>query len=98
MEGLGDGGWLNSPVAYDPGHNPFAYYGGACPANVGPFTAFAGDLAAKTPRFSWITPDMCHDTHNCSVATGDDWLRQTLAQMPTSRPWKNSGVRFVTWD
>src|SRR3989442_15832121 len=28
MEGLGDGGCLNSPVPYDPGHNPFAFYGG----------------------------------------------------------------------
>src|SRR6266853_6849590 len=45
MEGLGEGGCLNSPVPYDPGHNPFAYYGGACPANVVPFSSFAGDLA-----------------------------------------------------
>jgi hypothetical protein len=87
MEGLGDGGCLNSPVPYDPGHNPFAYYGGVCPANVVPFTSFAGDLAAKTPRFSWITPDMCHDTHNCSVATGDDWLKQTVVQIMNSSAW-----------
>src|SRR4030088_2420712 len=37
MEGLGQGGCLNSPVPYDPGHNPFAFYGGSCPANVVPF-------------------------------------------------------------
>jgi hypothetical protein len=98
MEGLGDAGCLNSPVPYDPGHNPFAFYGGACPANVVPFTDFAGDLAANTPRFSWITPDMCHDTHNCPVATGDDWLKQTVGQITASSAWKSGGVLFITWD
>jgi hypothetical protein len=98
MEGFGDEGCLDSPVPYDPGHNPFAYYGGACPANVVPFTFFAVDLAGNTPRFSWITPDMCHDTHNCSVATGDDWLKQTVGEITDSSAWKNSGVLFITWD
>ena len=98
MEGLGDGGCLNSPVPYDPGHNPFAFYGGACPANVVPLTSFAGDLAGTTPRFSWITPDRCHDTHDCPVATGDDWLKQTVEQIMQSSAWKNGGVLFITWD
>jgi len=98
MEGLGDGGCLKSPVPYDPGHNPFAFYGGVCPANVVPFTSFAGDLAGNTPRFSWITPDRCHDTHDCSVATGDEWLKQTVGQITNSAAWKNNGVLFITWD
>jgi hypothetical protein len=98
MEGLGDGGCLNSPVPYDPGHNPFAYYGGKCPSNVVPFTSFAGDLAGNTPRFTWITPDRCHDTHDCPVATGDDWLQQTVGQITSSAAWKNDGVLFITWD
>jgi hypothetical protein len=98
MEGLGDGGCLNSPVPYDPGHNPFAFYGGGCPANVVPFTALAGDLAGSTPRFIWITPDMCHDTHNCSIATGDDWLKQTVGEIMASPAWNDHGVLFITWD
>jgi hypothetical protein len=98
MEGLGDGGCLDSPVPYDPGHNPFAFYGGSCPSNVVPFTSFAGDLAGNTPRFSWITPDLCHDTHNCLVATGDDWLKQTVGEITQSSAWKNNGVLFITWD
>lgn len=98
MEGLGDGGCLNSPVPYDPGHNPFAFYGGRCPGNVVPLTQMAGDLNANTPSFSWITPDMCHDTHNCPVATGDDWLKQMVGQITYSAAWKNNGVLFITWD
>ncbi len=98
MEGLGDGGCLNSPLPYDPGHNPFAFYGGSCPPSVVPFTSFAGDLAGNTPRFSWITPDRCHDTHDCSVATGDEWLKQTVGQITQSSAWKSGGVLFITWD
>jgi acid phosphatase len=98
MEGLGNGGCLNSPVPYDPGHNPFAYYGGRCPPNVVALTALDGDLAGNTPRFSWITPDRCHDTHDCPVATGDQWLKQAVGQITNSAAWKNHGVLFITWD
>jgi hypothetical protein len=69
MEGLGSRGCLNSPVPYDPGHNPFAYYGGACPANVVPLTRMAGDLIANTPRFIWITPA------GATTRTNARWLR-----------------------
>jgi len=98
MEGLGDGGCLHSPIPYDPGHNPFAYYGGSCPANVVPLTRMAADLGGNTPRFSWITPDRCHDTHDCSVAMGDEWLRQTVGEIMLSAAWKDNGVLFITWD
>src|SRR5205823_2402071 len=55
MEGMTSGECFDSPVPYDPGHNPFAYYGGRCPSNVVPHEALAGDLAGNTPRFVWIT-------------------------------------------
>jgi phosphatidylinositol-3-phosphatase len=98
MEGLGDGGCLQSPLPYDPGHNPFAFYGGRCPSNVVPLTALAGDLASSTPRFSWVTPDRCHDTHDCPVPVGDDWLRHEVTAIMQSAAWKANGVLFITWD
>ncbi|HET7421268.1 MAG TPA: alkaline phosphatase family protein [Candidatus Dormibacteraeota bacterium] len=99
MEGLTDAGCLRSPVPYDPGHNPFAFYGGTCPANVVPFTSFASDLSgASTPSFVWISPDRCHDTHDCNVAAGDAWLSQVVPQITGSAAWKDGGVLFVTWD
>jgi acid phosphatase len=58
----------------------------------------AADLSASTPTFSWITPDRCHDTHDCPVATGDDWLKQMVRQITNSAAWKNNGVLFITWD
>jgi hypothetical protein len=98
MEGLTGAGCIDSPLPYDPGHNPFAFYGGACPAEVVPFSSFASDLGAGDVRFSWIGPDICHDEHNCSVATGDDWLRATVGMITASPSWKPGSVLFVTWD
>jgi len=98
MEGLTGAGCIESPVPYDPGHNPFAFYGGACPSNVVPLTSLAIDLNGNTPRFTWITPDRCHDTHDCGVAVGDEWLRQAVGQITSSKAWKSGGVLFITWD
>ena len=98
MEGMTGAGCLRSPLPYDPGHNPFAFYGGACPSNVVPFSAFATDISGPTPRFVWITPDRCHDTHDCAVSAGDDWLRQVVSQITGSAAWKANGVLFITWD
>lgn len=100
MEGLTDAGCLQSRVPYDPGHNPFAFYGGQCPSNVVPFDELSTDLAGggDAPRFSWITPDRCHDTHDCAVSVGDRWLSQTVGVITSSDAWKSNGVLFITWD
>jgi hypothetical protein len=98
MEGLGPQGCLSSPIPYDPGHNPFAFYGGRCPANVVPFTQFGSDLVKAQPRFSWISPDRCHDTHDCPVSAGDAWLKQTVGAIMASKAWDPGGVIFITWD
>jgi phospholipase C len=98
MEGLTARGCLDSPVPYDPGHNPFAFYGGQCPSNVVPLTSLAPDLASSAPRFSWITPDRCHDTHDCPVSAGDAWLQQEVPAITASQAWKSNGVLFITWD
>lgn len=98
MEGLTSQGCLRSPVPYDPGHDPFAYYGGQCPANVVPLTDLASDLSGSTPRFVWISPDMCHDTHSCQLSVGDSWLRLEVGEIMQSQAWKSGGVLFITWD
>jgi phosphatidylinositol-3-phosphatase len=98
MEGMTDAGCIDSPLPYDPGHNPFAFYGGRCPANVVPLTELRGDLAGDAPRFVWITPDRCNDTHDCAVSVGDDWLRRQVGEITASAAWKDGGVLFITWD
>src|SRR5256885_14935712 len=80
MDGMVSGQCIDSPAPYDPGHNPFAYYGGQCPSNVVPHDALAADLAGDTPRLVWITPDDSHNTPNCDVAGGDEWVGGRGAQ------------------
>jgi acid phosphatase len=89
---------LAAAGGYAVNHNPFAYYGGACPANVVPFTQLAPDLAENTPRFVWITPDVCHDGHSCSLPAASAWLETVVTQIVASPGWLRNGVLFVTWD
>jgi hypothetical protein len=98
MEGLTDRGCLDSPFPYDPGHNPFAFYGGACPPNVLPLTSLSGDLTGNAPSFTWIGPDDCHNGHSCSTSVADEWLSQTVNLITQSAAWNHHGVLFITWD
>jgi hypothetical protein len=83
-------------------HDPFIHYTNVkndpfrC-AKVVPFTQLAADEARNAlPGFAFITPNMCHDMHDCSVATGDAWLAGVvpgiLAHLGTN------GVVVITFD
>ena len=88
-------------------HNPAAYYtdlAAACPSHDLPMGGadgrFATALARGTlPSFTLLIPDLCHDTHDCPVATGDTWLRNTLSQVLDSPDYRaGTTALFVTWD
>jgi len=98
MEGMSNG-CFNSRYPYALKHNPFAYYGSGCPAQVVPFTRFAPDIAEPdVPRFVWITPGLCNDGHDCSTAVADAWLSSTVPTILATNAWKQGGVLFLTWD
>jgi phospholipase C len=97
MEGMGSDCKMGTGE-YAVKHDPFAYYGGRCQSSVVPFSQFSADLAgAVPPRFMWITPDLCHDMHDCSSDVGDSWLRSTVPAVLAS-PAMSNGVLFITWD
>jgi phospholipase C len=86
-------------------HNPFIYFDdirtnpARCSASVVPFSQFTTDLrSGSTPNFVWITPDMCHDMHDCSVNQGDTWLQSVVPTILQSAAWQQGGVLFITWD
>lgn len=61
-------------------HNPFMYFdrirtkSKRCHRIVR-FHTLEGDLKkGRLPDFAWITPDVCHDTHDCSIRIGDRFL------------------------
>jgi phosphatidylinositol-3-phosphatase len=87
-EGLPRPGWTGaSSGRYAKKHDPFVYFRRvlARPGwlrRVVPLSQLSRDLAARRlPAFSLVVPDLCHDMHDCSVATGDAWLRRFLPRL-----------------
>ena len=80
-------------------HNPAAYYtmlSAACPARDLPLGGTAFDLSAA---YTFVTPDLCHDGHDCSTATADAWLAKEVPVMLASPQYRSgSTVVFITWD
>jgi hypothetical protein len=90
---------------YAPKHNPAAYFVGAgdraaCQVDDLPFPVFTADLAAnRLPSFAFVTPDLCHDTHDCGVDAGDAWLAKILPTVFASRSYRGGATAvFVMWD
>jgi hypothetical protein len=66
-------------------------------SKVVPMTEFHSDLArGGLPRFAWISPGLCHDMHDCAVATGDQFLASLLP--PVLKALGPTGILFLTWD
>ena len=91
-------GCFDSPPPYALKHDPFAYFGGGCPPNVVPLTRLDADLAGATPAFSWITPDLCHDGHDCGSREADDFLASLVPRILASAAWRDGGLLLLTWD
>jgi hypothetical protein len=60
-------------------HAPWTDFSGLPRAVNQPFSAFAAGGFARLPTVSFVIPDLCHDMHDCSVGTGDAWLRAHLS-------------------
>jgi len=84
-------------------HDPFLYFRDVARSRarhnrVVPFTRLGRDLAAhRLPDFSLIVPNLCNDMHDCSVATGDAWLKAHVVPLLHS-PELRGGVVFVVFD
>jgi hypothetical protein len=99
---------LKSSHRYAVRHDPAAYYlrirSHLCTRDVPLGTPRAGELATDLrrnhlPRFSFVTPDLCNDMHDCDVATGDAWLRRWLPVLLASRAYRAGRTAiFITWD
>jgi len=83
-------------------HNPPPYYTRLhdCALNDVPYTQLQTDLQANTlPAFAFITPNVCNDMHNCSVAQGDAWLQAEVPKLLASAAYQSGTMAlFITWD
>jgi len=105
LEGMPSPCFVGDSYPYMQKHNPWIYFddirtnAARCAARVVPYSQLSSDLANNTvPNFVWITPDMCNDMHDCSIATGDAWLKQQVPAILNSAAYKNGGALFLTWD
>ncbi len=107
MESMPSPCFLTTSGNYAPKHNPFVYFDDIrnnatrCNSHVVPYTALATDLAsaATTPNFAFITPNLCNDMHDCSVATGDNWLKSNLPNILNSPACTvDKCLLILTWD
>ena len=79
-------------------HNPAAYYTGvasACKTLDVPL----GQTPDLSAAYTFITPNECDDMHDCSVASGDAWLKAFIPKLiGTSQYQAGNTVVFLTWD
>src|SRR5262249_12989014 len=87
---------------YAASHNPAVYYRELtdCPEHAVPYGRLQADLDSDTlPAFVFITPNMCHSMHNCSVRAGDAWLAKTMRALAASPAYQRGTTAiFVTFD
>jgi hypothetical protein len=103
-EGLPQPGFTGASAGrYAKRHDPFLYFRSVLdsPArrrHAVPFAQLARDVAARSlPDYALVVPDLCHDMHDCSVATGDAWLRAHVVPLLRS-PALAGGAVFVVFD
>ncbi len=92
---------VGSPVCtsgdYARKHAPWADFANVPASDSRPFSAFAALDPAALPTVSWVIPNLCHDMHDCEVATGDAWLRDHLGGYVQ---WAktHASLLILTWD
>jgi phosphatidylinositol-3-phosphatase len=77
--------FLGSKNLYAQKHNPFVYFdpirlnAERCQRSVVPLPALQTDIVANAlPNFFFIKPNLCNDSHDCSLDISDAWLTNLL--------------------
>jgi hypothetical protein len=75
--------FVGSANDYAQKHNPFIYFNPIrldaerCQKGIVPFTQLQTDLdAGALPNFIFITPDMCHSSHDCPLYEVDEFIEE----------------------
>jgi acid phosphatase len=100
MEDMPETCYIGSTDLYAQKHNPFIYFDTIrlsperC-ANMQPY-----DPAGPLADFTWITPNLCDDMHDCDIPTGDAWLQSVVPTILAQPDFQTggSGVLFITFD
>lgn len=77
-------------------HNGWVDFSNVPASNNLTFASFPTDFT-RLPSFSYVVPNLCNDMHDCSIGTGDSWLRSHLDAYAQWAKTHNS-VLIVTFD
>jgi hypothetical protein len=83
-------------------HDPFMYYDAVARhasrcRDVVSFRRLARDLEqGALPAYGFVSPNLCHDTHDCSIAKGDRFLSHLVPAL--LRAVGPHGYLVLTWD
>ncbi len=80
-------------------HVPALYLWGAddrahCDTQVRPLTDLDPD---HLPAFAWITPDLCHDGHDCGDDVVDQWAREHVQPVLDRPAYRAGKVAVFVW-
>jgi hypothetical protein len=94
QEGSGD---------YAPRHNPAVYFtavAAQCAGQDVPLPRLVSDLhSGDLASYSFVTPNLCSDEHDCQLSDGDRWLARWVPRIVRSRAYRDgSTVLFITYD
>ncbi|KUL37859.1 acid phosphatase [Streptomyces sp. NRRL F-4489] len=96
-EGLpAQGSTVCSSGKYAQKHNPWFGFSNVPVNTAKTFAQFPSDYSTL-PKVSFVIPDLCNDMHDCSVATGDTWLKEKLGGYAEWAKTHNS-LLAVTFD
>jgi len=104
-EDLPSVGYLTPDVGnYARRHCPLSYFSDVMGSsvqiqNLVPFAQFANDLSNnQLPDYSFITPNLCNDAHDCPLATADNWLSVNIAPLIASGSFQQGGLLVIVFD
>jgi hypothetical protein len=86
----------NSTNKYAQKHNPWFGFSNVPTSTAKTMAQFPTDYTTL-PKMSFVVPNLCNDMHDCSVTTGDTWLKNKLGAYAT---WakSNNSLLIITTD
>lgn len=105
MESMPSPCYLGDSGDYAQKHNPFVYYDdirtntSRCQNDDVPLTQLDTDLSNNAlPAYAWITPNLCHDGHDCSDSTADGFLGYEVSKILVSPSFDQNSLLIITFD
>ncbi|PJN21900.1 alkaline phosphatase family protein [Kitasatospora sp. CB02891] len=90
------GSTVCSSGKYAQKHNPWFGFSNVPTNTAYTFAQFPTDYTTL-PKVSFVVPNLCSDMHDCSVSTGDTWVKNNLGAYATWAQTHNS-LLVVTFD